>query len=610
MSHFAYDMQPFGTKVIDNDRARFRIWAPKLDQLTIEFARAPAKKDNELTCEKSLPLVRSDDGWFEIECEAPAGTRYRYRINDELTVPDPAARMQNADVHGWSVLIDPREYSWRQSQWLGRPWHEMIIYELHVGCCGGFAGVERQLQQLAQLGITAIELMPIGDFSGQRNWGYDGVLPFAPDTAYGTPAQLKQLIDRAHELGLCVYLDVVYNHFGPDGNYLHAYAPDFFKPDKSSLWGDRIDFDQHNVREFFTQNALYWLHEYRFDGLRFDAVHAIGDPAWLNEMAARVRASTEPGRHIHLMLENENNTASHLARDGKTSYFDAQWNDDWHNVMHVLLTDEREGYYANYRKNPEQKLARSLAEGFIYQGEPSPTHGNHPRGEPSAGLPPIAFINFLQNHDQVGNRAFGERLVALADERDLRAAIALHLLMPAIPLIFMGEPWQVDAPFLFFTDFHGDLARAVRDGRSNEFAEFAAFKDEEQRARIPDPNAINTFTASIPRYSEADAKQQKAFALYRELLQIRQRHIVPQLHHCHALEAIAVGESAVYASWRLSNNALLKIASNLSDTAWPIEPLEMPLLFESRAGVGDLAADGKLAPHCTVVSLEECDISA
>lgn len=604
MKSFAYDLQPFGAQIIDDDCARFRIWAPKLDEVMLELSDGT-----------SFSMSPGDGGWFELTCAARAGIGYRYRLNNELAVPDPASRLQHDDVHGWSVLVDPHEYRWRQPNWSGRPWHETIIYELHVGCCGGFAGVERQLPQLAELGITAIELMPIGDFSGQRNWGYDGVLPFAPDTTYGSPTQLKQLIDRAHELGLCVYLDVVYNHFGPDGNYLHAYAPEFFKPDENSLWGDRIDFHQPNVREFFTQNALYWLHEYRFDGLRFDAVHAICDPTWLDEMASRVRASTEPGRHIHLMLENERNAASHLARDGNcthldTPHFDAQWNDDWHNVMHVLLTDESEGYYANYRRNPEQKLARSLAEGFVYQGELSPTHGNQPRGEPSAHLPPTAFINFLQNHDQVGNRAFGERLGALTGVHDLRAAIALHLLMPSIPLIFMGEPWQTQSPFLFFTDFHGDLARAVRDGRANEFATFSTFTNEQKRARIPDPNALDTFTASIPDYSETNEKYQNALDFYRELLTIRQRHIVPRLHDCHALGASAVGESAVYACWRLSNGAILKIAANFGDVTWLIEPLETPLLFESRAGAGDLATYGKLAPHCAVVSLEACDHSA
>src|SRR5690606_26483153 len=257
------------------------------------------------------------------------------------------------------------------------------------GCWGGFAGIEKRLDYLAELGIGAIELMPIADFAGARNWGYDGVLPFAPDRSYGSPEQLKQLIDAAHERNLCVYLDVVYNHFGPEGNYLHSYAEDFFDHSQSSPWGVQIDFHQPAVREFFTHNALYWLEEYRFDGLRFDAVHAISDPDWLDEMAARIRKAW-PDRHIHLMLENERNRASHLERD-----FTAQWNDDGHNVLHVLLTGEHEGYYRNYVDDPTAKLARMLQEGFVYQGEPSPVHDNRPRGEPSGHLSPSQFILFL-----------------------------------------------------------------------------------------------------------------------------------------------------------------------------------------------------------------------
>ncbi len=585
MKRFTHTLHPFGAEILDAGRARFRLWAPELDALTLELSTGETHSMSSL-----------GDGWFELECEATYGTGYRYRIDDKLTVPDPASRMQNDDVHDWSVLVDSRAYEWMQSQWLGRPWHEVVIYELHVGCCGGFAGVMQQLPMLAELGVTAIELMPIGDFPGQRNWGYDGVLPFAPDTAYDTPTELKALIDKAHELGLCVYLDVVYNHFGPDGNYLHAYAPNFFSNEKSS-WGDRINFSQPYVREYFTQNALYWLHEYRFDGLRFDAVHAISDPGWLDEMAARVRASTEPGRHIHLMLENENNCAAHLARD-----FNAQWNDDWHNVMHVLLTGEREGYYANYCAFPERKLARSLSEGFVYQGEPSPTHANQPRGEPSAFLPPTAFINFLQNHDQIGNRAMGERLTSLADARNLRAAITLQLLMPAIPLLFMGEPWQTTTPFLFFTDFHGELAKAVREGRAREFEVFAAFKDEQQRARIPDPNARETFVGSNP-HPAGNSIPPELMSFYRELLSLRQQHIVQHLAQCRALAASVVGETALVASWLLGNGARLEIAVNFSDVIWLIDPLTEPALFTSVEAGAALAAQGKLAPHCAVVTI-------
>ncbi|MBJ7265030.1 MAG: malto-oligosyltrehalose trehalohydrolase, partial [Burkholderiaceae bacterium] len=315
------------------------------------------------------------------------------------------------------------------------PWHETVIYEIHPGIAGGYAGIEARLPALAQLGITAIELMPIADFPGARNWGYDGVLPYAPDTAYGTPDELRHLIDTAHGLDMMVFLDVVYNHFGPDGNYLNAYAADFFDPKKQTPWGPAIDFSQSAVRRYFAENALYWLSEYRFDGLRLDAVHAISDPGWLPEMAAYVRANVAPDRHVHLVLENEDNIASHLTRG-----FDAQWNDDAHHVLHYLLTGETRAYYADFSKHASQRLARSLSEGFVYQGDPSSLRGGALRGESSAHLPPSAFVLFLQNHDQVGNRAFGERLLKLVANRPdaLRAAVALQLLAPHIPLLFMG----------------------------------------------------------------------------------------------------------------------------------------------------------------------------
>ena len=431
---------PFGAELIAPNRTRFRLWAPSAQSVSVVHG------------EQVTPMQRGRNGFFETDIECGAGARYRYRIDDSLDVPDPASRLQDSDVHDPSVVVDPKKFQWQCDTWLGRPWHEMVIYELHAGCSDGFVGVQKQLQQLVELGITAIELMPIADFPGQRNWGYDGVLPFAPDSSYGTPDELKRLIDSAHRLGLCVYLDVVYNHFGPDGNFLHSYASPFFDPDKHSPWGAAIDFSQPQVRRFFIENALYWLQEYRFDGLRFDAVHAISDPFWLDEMAAEIRTRVEPGRHIHLMLENEHNRAEHLRGDGISQQtrglYDAQWNDDGHNALHVLLTAEHDSYYENYREQPAQKLARCLAEGFAYQGEFAPVQ-QHVRGTSSAHLPPTAFVLFLQNHDQIGNRAFGERLTVLTDIDKLRAAATLLLLSPQIPLLFMGEPWGARTPFFF-----------------------------------------------------------------------------------------------------------------------------------------------------------------
>jgi malto-oligosyltrehalose trehalohydrolase len=470
------------------------------------------------------------------------------------------------------------------------------VYELHVGVFGGFNGVARELPRLAKLGVTAIELMPIAEFPGARNWGYDGVLPFAPECSYGTPDELKALIDAAHENGLMIYLDVVYNHFGPDGNYLSYYAPAMFRVDLTTPWGPAIDFRQKEVRRFFTENALYWLIEYRFDGLRFDAVHAISEPDWLDEMAGTVRRITGPDRQVHLVLENDNNAAAYLRRD-----FNAQWNDDGHHVLHVLLTGEREGYYSDYADDPAARLARCLKEGFIYQGEPSPHREGKTRGTSSAALPPTAFVLFLQNHDQIGNRAFGERLTALGDPKALEAAIALQLLCPQIPLLFMGEEQASTSPFLFFTDHNEELATAVRDGRRREFAGFSQFSDPRNLARLPDPNAMDTFGQSKPAPDQARAAKREK--LYIRLLALRRAQIVPRLVGTQALDACAVGAAAVLARWRMGDGFLLALASNFGATSVTIPPLKGELLFASSRMAGKSALVGILEPCSTIALL-------
>lgn len=579
----------FGARVLDDGQVQFRLWAPGCTQVALEL---------ELDGRPPLAMTALDGGWFEARTDAAPGARYRYRVAADLAVPDPASRLQAGDVHEASVVVGPGDYVWQYPDWRGRPWPQMVILEVHAGVCGGFDGVRAQLPRWAEAGITAIELMPIADFPGRRNWGYDGVLPYAPDTAYGTPAQLRALIDAAHGLGLCVYLDVVYNHFGPEGNYLHAYAPQFFVADAQSPWGATIDFSQPAVRAFFTGNALYWLLDYRFDGLRFDAVHAIPDPGWLDEMAAAVRAAT-PGRHVHLMLENEHNTASHLDGD-----FDAQWNDDAHNALHVLLTGEREGYYANYAGRAGELFVRCLGEGFGWQGEPSPGHDGRPRGTPSAHLPASAFVFFLQNHDQIGNRALGERLLALCAQAGRleawRAALAVQLLCPQVPLLFMGDELGSTTPFLFFTDFHDELAEAVREGRRREFAQFAAFADPERRAAIPDPNAGTTFESSRPQPGDPEDAARVA-----TLLHLRNTLLAPRLAGTRALGSAALGPAALRARWRLGDGTMLTIYTNLADM--PVEldfvPPAGSLLYESRDGAAAALARDDLAAAATTVWL-------
>ena len=577
---------PPGATLLPGGRARFRLWAPaqRRVQLALEGV-AP------------LPMHARAGGWHELEAGAAAGARYRYLLDDGRAVPDPASRCQPQDVHGPSELVDPQAYRWRHEGWTGRPWHETVLYEVHAGLLGGFAGVQGLLPHLAGLGATAIELMPVADFSGKRNWGYDGVLPYAPDSAYGRPDDLKALVDAAHGHRLAVFLDVVYNHFGPDGNCLQACAPQFFRADRQTPWGAAIDFRCREVREYFIHNALYWLGEFRFDGLRLDAVHAIAERDFLEELADTVRATlgaAQPGRHVHLVLENERNDAALLG-----ARYDAQWNDDFHNAIHVLLTGEHEGYYGAYRGRAARHLARCLGEGFAWQGEPMPD--GHARGSPSAHLPPTAFVAFLQNHDQVGNRAHGERLTRLADPAALRAATVLLLLAPHVPLLLFGEDWGCEAPFLFFADFHGALADAVREGRRREFARFAAYADATARAAIPDPNAPATFDRcrALPPPGGTPALSE-----HRALLRVRHERLMPRLPGARALGAQALGVAAVRARWRLGDGSVLALAANLGADDTACAPVAGELLHATSLDLPEALARARLPARSAGAWLE------
>ena len=565
---------------LGDGRVRFALWAPDARSVHLSLPEA------------QLPMERDDEGFYQIIVSCEAGARYQFLINGEQLVPDPAARWQPDGVTGASAVPERNPYFWHHAGWPGRPWHEAVIYELHTGLCGGFNGVRQQLPALKALGITAIELMPVGSFPGQRNWGYDPVLPFAPAAAYGSPAELMALIDDAHGLGLLVYLDVVYNHFGPEGNYLPHYASAFFDTSRQTPWGPAIDFTQPAVRAFYLENALMWLRDYRFDGLRLDAVHAINNDEFVVWLAAQLRAALPAGRSLHLMVENERNSAS-LLRQG----LDAQWHDDAHHVLHTLLTGERDGYYADFQQQPTTKLARALSEGFVYQGEAT-RHGE-PRGEPCADLPPQAFIVGLQNHDQIGNRAFGERLLSLADPVAVRCATAALLLSPMIPLLFMGEEHGSITPFLYFVDYQGELAEAVRNGRRQEFSTFAGFA-----ANLPDPVAPATFQASRPAPAD-DGFPWPAF--YRELLTLRQAVLMPALPGSLAEPAQVLGDGAVLWRWQLGDGSQLLIALNLGlqPVALPIDnatavPLFTHGITERNAAVSSPTGDALPAPAVTI----------
>jgi maltooligosyltrehalose trehalohydrolase len=473
-------------------------------------------------------------------------------------------------------VIDPADYRWNDARWTGRPWVEAVVYELHVGAFtpeGTFRAVIDKLDHLVALGITAVELMPVADFPGHRNWGYDGVFPFAPDASYGRPDDLKALVDAAHDRGLMILLDVVYNHFGPDGNSLPRYSPQFFTARHQTPWGDAINFDGEGngpVREFFIDNALFWLEEFHFDGLRLDAVHAITDDSpvhILDDLAQRVRERMG-GRTVHLLLENERNQVRWLAgaRPGVPRLYNAQWNDDLHHVLHVAATGENGGYYADYLPLAE-RLGRALAEGFAYQGEAT-RRGGGARGDPSATLPAVAFVAFIQNHDQIGNRALGERLATLVPKPISRAIAAVYLLLPQIPMLFMGEEWGSVEPFAFFCDFDAALSGKVRDGRRKEFAKFAGFRTEAERARIPDPAAESTFTAAKLNWSRlAEPENSEILSWYTKALTARRDHILPLLPGLTGSQAhfTTLGEGAVVVAWNTSAGTLM-LAANLSAT--------------------------------------------
>jgi len=454
--------------------------------------------------------------------------------------------------------------------------------------------------------------MPVADFPGQRNWGYDGALPFAPDSSYGRPDDLKAFVQAAHERGLMVLLDVVYNHFGPEGNYLHLYAPDFFTERHHTPWGAAINFDGHNsrtVRDFFIHNALYWIEEYRFDGLRLDAVHAIIDdsrPDILDELAQVVRAGPGRERLVHLVLENDHNDARYLLRKKDRPHgYTAQWNDDIHHACHVLLTGEVDGYYADYADDPGRHLARCLGEGFAWQGEPSVYRGGRSRGGPSSLLPPESFVSFLQDHDQVGNRAFGERLHQLVDADRYRAAVALMLLSPSPPMLFMGEEFGADTPFLFFCDFGGDLREKVSTGRRQEFSRFTRFNDPGLLAAIPDPNAPDTFPASRLDWGCLGREPHRdCLRYYRSLLALRGEKLIPRLNGTRALAAESLGRGAVRAVWRLGDGSLLTLLVHLGTEA--IEGVAPPSVRPLYAWP---SADGltgnRLLPASVLCYLEE-----
>jgi maltooligosyltrehalose trehalohydrolase len=505
----------------------FRVWAPSWTRV-------------ELVLEPGLPASRrhllepSKDGMFSGTFrDVAAGDLYSYMLDGEGPFPDPASRFQPQGVHGPAAVVDPHAYAWSDRGWRGIPLCDAVIYELHVGTFtpqGTFAGVTERLSDLAELGVTVIELMPVADFPGSHNWGYDGVSLFAPSRVYGTPEDLRRLVDAAHGLGLGVVLDVVYNHFGPDGAYASVFSPWYFSTKHTSPWGAAVNLDDEGsayVREFFIENALHWLHEYHFDGLRLDATHGLIDNSphhFVAELAARARAAI-PERTLLLIAEDDRNLAAIVRPQHQGGWgLDAVWADDLHHHLRRRAAGDSDGYYEDFSGSIAD-IAATIRDGWFYRGQLS-AYRREPRGTDPAGVPLERMVVCLQNHDQIGNRPFGRRLHHQIEPAVFRALSALLLFLPETPLLFMGQEWAASSRFLYFTDHHADLGRLVTEGRRAEFSRFAAFADPVTHARIPDPQAHDTFAASRLVWEERAAPPHAGVLdLYRTLLRLRRDEI-------------------------------------------------------------------------------------
>ena len=551
----------FGTRLLPQGGVLFRLFAPAATSVGLALDEdTPAARD---------PLSMHDrgNGWHELAVpDAVAGTRYRFVLPDGFRVPDPASRYAPSGVHEPSEVVDPNGYRWNDGQWEGRPWRETVLYELHVGAFtpeGTFRAATERLDHLSDLGVTAIELMCICAFAGQRSWGYDGVQIYAPDATYGRPEGLKGFIDAAHARGMMVILDVVYNHFGPEGNYIPRYFPQIFSKDHKTAWGAGLNFDGQGcreVREFIVQNALYWIGEFHMDGLRLDASHALIDTSRrhiLNELSERVHESAGK-RHVHLILENEQTISRLLKRDadGRSPYA-AQWNHAVDHILGIAMIPECDRA-DEARLHDTRELARALAEGF-FTGDLSCSP------EDTVSVPPTAFVSFIQTHDLVGNRVFGERIDHLAAAEAVRAIAAVYLLLPQIPMLFMGEEWAATTPFPFFSDYSGELAKAVQRGRAEQM-ERTLHVDEATLQRAPDPQAEGTFLSAKLHWDELQQPEHAAQRdWYRRVLAVRRERILPLLHglteRCGNYRVQSVGE--LECEWTVRDGRRLCLRANL-----------------------------------------------
>lgn len=473
-------------------------------------------------------MKRESSGYYSVmDSESSVGSLYKYRLDGNL-VPDIASRFQPQGVHGPSQVVDWRSFQWTDTGWKAPPLHDLVIYELHVGTFtqdGTFQAIAARFDHLKDVGVNAIELMPVADFAGDRNWGYDCVSIYAPCRAYGTPDDLRTLVNAAHHAGLAVILDVVYNHLGPDGNYMGVYSDHYFNAAHHTPWGAAFNLDGPDatpVRHHFGENPLYWVKEFHIDGFRLDATHAIPDDSpkhLIQEIAEGVQVS---GGFV-ICEDPRNDRKLILSREQGGYGCDAVWADDFHHVVRVQMTQEKEGYMGYFKGTMEETL-KTLRQGWLFTGEPQ--KDGILRGTSAVDIDPEHFVHCITNHDQVGNRAYGERLNHSISPDAYRAASALLLIDPYTPMLFMGQEWGSSSPFLYFTDHHDQLGKGVTEGRRKEFAEFSDFQDPAKRALIPDPQASSTFTDSKLKWTELDQEPHRGILwLYRDFLRLRQTYL-------------------------------------------------------------------------------------
>ena len=559
-----------GAICLGDDTCRFRVWAPDHDQVAVRLIKQ----------DQLAPLEKTVRGYHEATIrDVRPGDLYFFQLGNDRRRADPASRFQPEGVHGPSAVVNP-QFSWTDRDWRGIELTDYITYELHVGCfsaAGTFAALASNLDYFCELGVTAIELMPIAQFPGGRNWGYDGVYPFAAQNSYGGPTELKKLVDACHGRGLAVILDVVYNHLGPEGNYFLEFAP-YFTDRYQTPWGAAVNFDgphSDEVRNFFIENALYWVRDCHIDALRLDAVHAILDHSpvtFLEELADDVHREAEQlGRRIFLIAESADNDRRLVTAPERGGYgLDAQWNDDFHHCLRTVITDERSGYYRDY--GGFGQLVKAYREGFAYSGERSEFRARR-HGSSSRDISGHHLVVFAQNHDQVGNRMRGDRLSAAASFEDLKLAAGMVLLSPYLPLLFMGEEYSEDAPFPYFIS-HSDsgLIEAVRRGRRSEFASF------EWQSEIPDPQAEGTFlSAKLNRELRADGAHKILWGFYRELIRLRKSVAALSSFAKGGLKAFARENEQVLVAQRSSGGHRAVFVANFS-----LEPA--PLAFSWPAG--------------------------